>query len=191
MRQDQIAAAAAMAAALTAASIALTPPAAHAHPVDEVIQAAYVTLAPGEVQLDLEIQPGSLVAGSIARAVDANGDGRISQGEARAYAERVLKASSLTVDSHPAQLQVLGVDAPDYANLAAGAVLHIRASAAVRTRVGVASLTYLNGYAPLKSRYQATVFISAGGGWNFKVDSQGHSPDGRRLDVAFRSARGL
>ena len=189
MRPDQSAAIAALAAATMAAAIALTPPAARAHPLDEVIQAAYVTLAPGEVQLDLEIEPGTLVGGAIARAVDANGDGRISEAEARAYAERVLKASVLTVNGAPARLQLTAIDTPIFANLAAGAVLHIRAAAPLRMGAGAASLTYLNNYSPLKSQCQANVFLSAGGGWTFRVDAQGHSPDGRRLDVAFRASR--
>jgi hypothetical protein len=168
---------------------ALTAFAAQAHPLDEVIQAAYVTLAPGEVQLDLEIQPGSLVAAGIARTVDANGDGRISDGEARAYAERVLKASSLTLDSVAAPLRLRSVRAPSYANLARGDILHIYAVAPRRMRAGAAALRYANRYAPLKSQCQANVFLSLGGGWGFRVDSQTHSPDGRQLDVAYHVVR--
>jgi hypothetical protein len=172
------------------AAAALTANAAQAHPLDEVIQAAYVTLAPGEVQLDLEIQPGSLVAGGVARAMDANGDGRISDGEARAYAARVLQASSLTFDGVSAPLRLTRVQAPSYANLARGDILHIYASAPRRMRAGPAVLRYANGYALPKSRCQANVFLSAGGGWSFQVDGQSHSPDGRQLRVAYRVVRG-
>jgi hypothetical protein len=169
---------------------ALAPRAARAHPLDEVIQAAYVTLAPGEVQLDLEIQPGSLVAAGIARAVDANGDGRISDAEARAYAARVLQASSLTVDGVGTPLRLQRVEAPSYANLARGDILRIYAVAGARMRPGPAVLRYANGYAPAKSQCQANVFLSLGGGWRFAVERQGHSADGRQLDVAYRVARG-
>jgi hypothetical protein len=190
MRPDQLATAAAMAAAIAVAAMTLTPPAAHAHPLDEVVQAAYVTLAPGEVQLDLEIQPGSLVAAGVARAMDANGDGRISDGEARAYAARVLQASTLTLDGVPAPLRLLRVQTPSYANLARGDILHIFAVASTRMRPGPAALRYANRFAPVKSQCQANIFLSVGGGWNFTVERQDHSPDGRQLDVAYRVGRG-
>jgi hypothetical protein len=180
----------ALSAAVICAGAALAVLPALAHPLDEVIQAAYVTVAPGEVQLELEIQPGSLIAAGVARAIDANGDGAISEGEARAYAERVLKASALTLDGVSAPLRLLSVRAPIYANLARGDILHIYASAPRRMRAGQAMLRYANGYALPKSQCQANVFLSAGGGWSFQVDSQAHSPDGRQLSVAYRVVRG-
>jgi hypothetical protein len=178
------------AAAVLSAGALLAGAPALAHPLDEVIQAAYVTLAPGEVQLDLEIQPGSLVAPGMARAVDANGDGRISEAEARAYGERVLAASSLTLDGAKAPLRLQKVLAPSYANLSRGDILRIYAVAGTRMHPGPVTLRFANGYAPMKSQCQANVFLSMGGGWSFKVDRQGHSPDGRRLDVAYRIERG-
>jgi hypothetical protein len=158
--------------------------------LDEVIQAAYLTLAPGEVQLDLEIQPGTLVGGSIARDVDANGDGRISEAEARAYGERVLRASTLTVDGAPVELRLQRVAAPVYANLVQGDILHVYAVARRKDRAGPGTLAYLNRYAPVKSQCQANVFLSMGSRWTYAVASQVHGPDGRRLDVAYRVSRG-
>jgi hypothetical protein len=178
------------AAAVLCAAAALAGLPVQAHPLDEVVQAAYVTLAPGEVQLDLEIQPGSLVAPGVARAVDANGDGRISEAEARAFAERVLAAASLTLDGVKAPFRLQGVKAPAYAGLVQGDILRIYAVASTRMRPGPVTLHFANGYAPVKSQCQANVFLSMGGGWSFAVDRQGHSPDGRRLDVAYRIMRG-
>jgi hypothetical protein len=127
----------------------------------------------------------------VARAIDANGDGRISDGEARAYAERVLKASALTLDGVPAPLRLLSVRTPGYANLARGDILHIYAVASARMRPGPAALRYANRFDPVKSQCQANVFLSVGGGWSFTVERQDHSPDGRRLDVAYRVGRGV
>ena len=176
-------------AATVAVGLALCGGSASAHPLDEVIQAAYLTIAPGEIQLDLEIQPGILVAQDIARVVDANGDRRISPAEARAYGERTLRNSSLTVDGGPATLRLVNVETPPYAQLAQGYIMHIHAVATRRDRVGARVFAYLNRYAPLKSQYQANVFLSAGSGWTFDVASQGHSPDGRGLTVAYRAVR--
>jgi hypothetical protein len=163
---------------------------AQAHPLDEVIQAAYLTLAPGEVQLDLEIQPGALVAGGIAREVDANRDRKISDAEARAYGERVLRASTLTVDGAPADLRLVRVVVPAYANLIQGDILRVYAVTRRKDRAGAGTLAYFNRYAPVKSQHQANIFLSMGGGWTYAVASQAHGPDGRRLDVAYRVRRG-
>jgi hypothetical protein len=130
------------------------------------------------------------VAGGIAREVDVNRDGRISEAEARAYGERVLKASSLTVDGAAVTLRLQNVKTPSYANLAQGDIVHVYATASTRMRPGPAALRYANRYAPTKSQCQANVFLSTGGGWTFAVDRQGHSPDGRQLDVAYRVVRG-
>ena len=178
-------------AGLAAAAAVFAGARAEAHPLDEVVQAAYLTLAPGEVQLDLEIQPGVLVAGGIARDVDANGDGRISEAEARAYGERVLQASTLTVDGAPAELKLLRVQTPAYANLLQGDILRVYAVARRKDRAGAGVLAYANRYAPAKSQCQANVFLSMGSGWTYAVASQGHGRDGRRLDVAYRVARGV
>lgn len=45
----------------------LAPAAALAHPLDEVVQGSYLTLAPGQVTLQLDISPGALVADSVLR----------------------------------------------------------------------------------------------------------------------------
>lgn len=177
-------------AGLAAAAVVIAGAGAEAHPLDEVVQAAYLTLAPGEVQLDLEIQPGALVAGGIVRDIDANGDRKISDAEARAYGERVLRASTLTVDGAPAELKLLRVQAPAYANLIQGDILRLYAVARRKDRAGAGGLAYVNRYAPGKSQCQANVFLSMGGGWTYAVASQGHGPDGRRLDVAYRVAHG-
>ena len=55
----------------------------------------YLTLARGAIDVQLELTAGTKVAGTIIRALDANGDKRATQAEARAYGLRVLTSSSL------------------------------------------------------------------------------------------------
>ena len=102
-----------------------------AHPVHEVVQNAYVTLAPGAVDVQLELTAGPEVAGTIIRALDANGDKRVSQAEARAYALRVLTSSKLQIDGRSLELRLINVDVPPYgALLGAHGTIRITARAA-------------------------------------------------------------
>ena len=68
---------------------------ASAHPLDEVVQGAYLTLTPGEVRLQLDLTPGVAVVDGLLHALDPNSDRDISEAEARAYAERVSSSPNL------------------------------------------------------------------------------------------------
>ena len=76
----------------------LIPTCVPAHPVDEVVQGAYLTLAPDAVRLELDITPGPLVSNALLRTLDTDADRRISDVEARAYGQRVLDRSTLWVN---------------------------------------------------------------------------------------------
>jgi hypothetical protein len=76
------------AAVLISASL-LRAASADAHPVDEVVQGAYLTIAANEVRLELDITPGRAVAGPILHSLDADGAQHITDDEARTYAIRV------------------------------------------------------------------------------------------------------
>jgi hypothetical protein len=54
--------------------------------MDEYLQAALVGIGPDAVSLDLALTPGSGVAEGIVRLMDADGDGKLSEGEGREYA---------------------------------------------------------------------------------------------------------
>ena len=45
--------------------------------MDEVVQSAYLTLTPSVVALELDIAPGSQMAGALFRPLDANADHHI------------------------------------------------------------------------------------------------------------------
>ena len=64
--------------------LALFPSWAAAHPLNEIVQGAYLTLSPGEVHLELDITPGTQVAGTLLWALDTNADQRASPTRKRA-----------------------------------------------------------------------------------------------------------
>ena len=45
-----------------------------------MVQGAYLTLAPGELRLELDLTPGAAVLAAVLRALDPDGDRRIADG---------------------------------------------------------------------------------------------------------------
>lgn len=161
-----------------------------AHPLDEIVQGAYLSLAPGKVLLELDLSPGPLVVGKVLAALDPNGDGKVTAAEARAYAGKVLSQSTLTVDGKALPWRLDEIQVPAYGNLkTAGDTIKIYATAARPDRAGAHTLTYLNRYAPAKSQPIANIFLLPGSDWTYGVAGQQHTDDGRGLTVRFQVAR--
>ncbi len=169
-----------------AACLLLLPDWAAAHPVDEAVQSAYLTLARGEVRLELDLTPGTAVAAALLSSLDANTDQHVDDAEAQAYALRVLQQSSLSLDGVTTAWRLEKVSVPPYQGLKLqGDTLRIFAAAGRAERAGAHTLRYANHYEPAKSQCIANVFIQAGEGWRYRVERQQHSDDGRLLTVAF------
>ena len=76
-----------------------------AHRRDEYLQAARLAIAPGRVELQLDLTPGIAVATSVIADIDRNGDGVFSAEETQAYAQRVLSELRLDIDGHALHLR--------------------------------------------------------------------------------------
>jgi hypothetical protein len=170
--------------------LALFSSSAAAHPLDEVVQGAYLTLAPGEVRLELDITPGAQVAGALLRALDTNLDRCITDTEARAYAESVMKQSTLMLDHVAVPWTLENVSVPPYQHLELGSdTIRIYAVAKHPDRAGAQTLTYENRYEPAKSRWIANIFLQPGAGWRYEVTGQQRSDDSRLLTVTYIGAQ--
>ena len=168
----------------------LVPGMALAHPVDEVVQGAYLTLAKDEVRLELDLTPGTEVVDVVLKALDPNGDKTVSEAESRAYGERVLKQSSLFVGGKAAAWRLDRVNVPSYQALVEEtATIKVYAMAQRPDRAGAQSLSYANAYQPAKSQWIANIFLQPGGGWKYKVTGQKHTEDGRGLTVNYAVSR--
>ena len=169
---------------------ALAPALASAHPVDEVVQGAYLTLAKDEVRLELDLTPGTEVVDSVLTSLDANGDKAVSEAEGRAYGERVLKQSSLSVGGKAAGWRLDRVSVPSYQALVEEtATIKVYAVARRPERTGSQSLSYANSYQPAKSQWIANIFLQPGGAWKYRVTGQKHTDDGRGLTVTYTAGR--
>ena len=72
-----------------------------AHPLDEYLQALYVTLGSDGIGIELDLTPGVLVAPQVIGLIDADVDGQITEAEAQAYGRRVLDDMTVEIDQQP------------------------------------------------------------------------------------------
>jgi hypothetical protein len=80
---------------------------AFAHRLDEYLQATTISVAKGRVVAEIRLTPGVAVFPMVLASIDADGDGAISEGEQQAYAERVIRDLSLTIDGDPVRLRLV------------------------------------------------------------------------------------
>jgi hypothetical protein len=69
-----------------------------AHRLDEYLQGTILSIEKSRVQAQITLTPGVIVFPALIPQIDTDGNGAISDGEQRAYAARVLRDLTLTVD---------------------------------------------------------------------------------------------
>ena len=95
-----------MAVVIAAVALVWAATPAMAHRLDEYLQATTIRLARDHVEVGVRLTPGVAVAGPILAALDTDGDGAIADAERAAYAERINRDLSLTVDGRPASMRL-------------------------------------------------------------------------------------
>jgi hypothetical protein len=93
---------------------------ASAHRLDEYLQATLISVEKNHVQMFMRLIPGVAVSSTVIASIDTNADGVLSETEKRAYAERVLRDLSLTVDGNRVQPRLASVDFPGIAEMKEG-----------------------------------------------------------------------
>lgn len=170
--------------------LALIPTWAGAHPVDEVVQGAYLTLLPGQLRLEVDITAGSAVVREIIKSLDTDADRNITTEEARAYAQRVLDQSTLALDGVATKWTLENVRVPAYRNLELGSdTIRIYAATERPERRGAHSLSFDNRYQPAKGRWTANVFLQPGAGWHYQVTGQQRGDEGRQFAATYTTTR--
>ncbi len=77
-----------------------------AHRLDEYLQATTISVEKDRVQAQLRLTPGVAVYPIVLAIIDTNSDGVISEAEQQAYANRVLRDVSLTIDGRRLPLRL-------------------------------------------------------------------------------------
>ncbi len=86
---------------------------AHAHRLDEYLQATLIGVSKSGIEIEISLTPGVAVLPVVLAIIDLDHDGRISTDEQRAYVERVRRDVSLLLDNEPVSLTVAGSSFPD------------------------------------------------------------------------------
>jgi nickel/cobalt transporter (NicO) family protein len=150
---------------LIALLLALRAPlAALAHPLDVYLQATYITVAPTQLTVELDLSPGALVAPQVLPQLDTNGDQQIADAEGQAYVDAILHNVVLQVDGSPLSLAVSKFDMPEYLTMQAGyGTIRIFTIAKLPDgMMGTHQIYYKNNYAPTGSAYQVNAFVDKG-----------------------------
>jgi len=134
--------------AAAALLVANTP--AHAHRLDEYLQATVIDVTRQHVAITVDLTPGVDVAPGVIRAIDRNGDGILSPQERQAYATHVAQGLSLSLDGTPLPLASVATAFPPVAAMRAGnGTIRLRAGATLTLTPGAHRLAYTNlGTAP-------------------------------------------
>jgi hypothetical protein len=90
----------------------MLPAPAFAHRLDEYLEATILSVDSSRVGGTMRLVPGVAVASTVIAGIDTNYDGTISGTEETAYAQRVLKSVSLSVDGRLLPLRLVSMSFP-------------------------------------------------------------------------------
>lgn len=93
---------------------------ASAHRLDEYLQATLLTVGQDRVQGSMRLIPGVAVSAGVVAEIDRNGDGVLSVGERQAYAERVLRDWTVSIDGRPVTPRLVSMSFPGIGEMREG-----------------------------------------------------------------------
>jgi len=136
-----------------------------AHSLDAYLQAAYLTLTPSAITVELDLSPGVLIAPGVLTALDSDGNHQVTDAEARSHLEQFLQNVELRVDDQSQPLALTKIDVPPYRTIQAGYGT-LRAFATTPTTApaatGVHRIFFRNGSADGTAAYQVNAFVAKG-----------------------------
>lgn len=125
---------------------AAIPCTADAHRLDEYLQATRISVERDRVVAEINLTPGAAVADDVFTAIDGDHNKKISQIEGAAYAERVVRSLSLSVDGNLRPLALDTYSIPSLADMRRGeGIIRLRATATTpAARSGRHRLSFAN-----------------------------------------------
>jgi hypothetical protein len=90
------------------------------HRLDEYLQGVLLSVEKNRVHAEMSLTPGVAILPMVLDDIDRDRDGAVSEAEARAYGERVLRDLTVTADRHRVVLQLGNVRFPSAEELRQG-----------------------------------------------------------------------
>ena len=137
------------------------PPLASAHRLDEYLQATRLSIGLDKVDIEIDLTPGVAAASRVFAAVDANGDGQLSEAEGRTYAQQVLSSVTLRLDHRTLPVKIIDLHLPQFRDMNQGVgTIRIRAVAGfAATSAGSHKMSFLNQHMPGGSVYLVNALV--------------------------------
>lgn len=101
-------------------ALAIFPPAAYGHVLDEYLQTTLVAIEPGDIRLKINLTPGTEIAEKVLKQIDQNSDGAISSDESAAYSEMLRCDLTVQLDGRDTQLKLTASNFPKLEELHTG-----------------------------------------------------------------------
>ena len=138
-------------------------PDAHAHRVDEYLQATLLSIDVQRVDLEIDLTPGIAMASQVFAWIDTNRDGEISSAEGEAYARQMLHSVALSVDGRPVRIELVEASYPQFREMNLGVgTIRVRATANVSaTAAGRHQVSYFNMHRSESSVYLVNALVPA------------------------------
>jgi tetratricopeptide (TPR) repeat protein len=137
------------------------PPSAHAHVLDQYLQASRIELSQDRVAIELDLTPGIEIAPWVFLHINSDRDGVISASEARVYANEVLQDLQIAVDDHRVPLTLTDYSYPAFDAMRAGTgTIRVRVTSPVRVDApGRHTIFYRNRHQPERSAYLVNALV--------------------------------
>ena len=133
-----------------------------AHRLDEYLQGTIFTIEKNRVAAQVVLTPGVAVLPWVMAEIDADGNGAISEAEQRAYAGRLLKDLSLTVDGRVLKPRLSAVRFPSATDMKEGrGEIQVEFNADLPSGGHIRRLTFENRHEQRIAAYQVNCLVPA------------------------------
>lgn len=156
-----------------------------AHRRDELLQAARIAIAPGRLELELDLAPGIAIADLLIAEIDRDRDGTFSPTEQREHLTRAIREIALAIDGRPLHVEPTVEAFPDPAALRTGdSIIRLKSAVALpRLSKGDHQLSFRNTHRPEMSVYLANALVPDGDA--IVINAQTRDSDQRELTIDY------
>lgn len=158
-------------------------PRASAHRVDEYLQAAFLSVEPDRLHVDLYLTPGIAVLPVVLPVIDTDRDGTLSPAEQQAYVRQILRDLTFTLDGQPLTPQIVSFSFPPLADLRDGlGDIHLELAAALPPGGPARHLTLENRHQSALAAYQVNSLVSSDSSIRLVAQHRNESQSSYTLD---------
>ena len=163
---------------------------AFAHRTDEYLQATTIALGTDRVRVEMRLVPGEAVVSIVLANIDTDANGDISAAEQRAYAERIVRDLTLTIDDDRVMLWLTSWTFPAIDEMKEGrGVIRLELDGDVLTTGHDRRLVFANHHLPQIAAYLVNGLVPRDPDIRVAAQTRDYSQSSYRLDYVQSSVR--